>query len=222
MRIVGLTGLPRVGKDTLANMLVARHGFTRVAYATRLYAEVAEAFGVTVEQLASDEWKHVPQAALALDRCIDGNFLNALFVEGYRSIPRMEYSTDAPRTSRQVLQWWGTEYRRRQNANYWVYRLREQLAELYQAGCKAAVISDARAYLTVDGRPNYNEFEMPDNFAFDHGGSFRLFEITKPGAVSNGHSSDTRFAPHMVYATLHNDRTPEELLFVATHKGILL
>lgn len=222
MRIVGLTGLPRVGKDTLANMLVARHGFTRVAYATRLYAEVAEAFGVTVEQLASDEWKNTRRPELALDRCTDGNFLNALFLEGYRQIPKVDFSTDAPRSSRQVLQWWGTEYRRRQNGNYWVYRLREQLAELYQAGCKAVVISDTRAYLTVDGRPNYNEFEMPDNFAFDHGGSFRLFEITKPGAVSNGHSSDTRFAPHMVYATLHNDRTPEELLFVATHKGILL
>lgn len=222
MKIVGLTGLPRVGKDTLANMLVARHGFTRIAYATKLYEEVAEGFGVTVEQLASDEWKSTPRQELALEKCIDGNFLRALFKSGYAQWPHKEYSTDLPRTSREILQWWGTEYRRMQKEHYWVFKLREELNRLYQSGCRAVVISDVRASLTVDGRPNYNEFDMPDDFAFDHGGSFRLFEITKPGAVSNGHSSDTRFAPHMVYATLHNDRTPEELLFVATHKGILL
>lgn len=220
MKIVGLTGLPRTGKDTLTNMLVARHGFARVAYATKLYEEVAAGFGVSIEDLASHEWKTQPQSALCLTACHDGPFLGAMAREELRSKQVLEF--DKPRTSRQILQWWGTEYRRRENEHYWVQRLRETLETLYQAGVGSVVISDVRAYLTVDGRPVYNEFEMPDNFAFDHGGSFRLFEIVKPGVVSNGHSSDTRFAPHMVYATLHNDRTPEELLFVATHKGILL
>jgi hypothetical protein len=53
--IIGIHGRARSGKDTVANYLVAAHGFVRIAFADPLKAFCREVFGFTEAQLNGDE-----------------------------------------------------------------------------------------------------------------------------------------------------------------------
>lgn len=216
MKIVGLTGLPRCGKDTLANLMVARHGWIKLAYATALYEEVALSFGVTVQQLQSDEWKSTPQTELMPFGCDDFDF-QARFGELYGDGECLQ-----AQTSRRILQVWGTEYRRHQQITYWTDRLLERLRVLYDAGAKRVVVSDVRVNSDGNGITSYNEFYCLDEFANSVGGSMRLGEIVREGTVDTGHISDKRFPDHLIYTQLKNDRSPETLFFQAGKQGLLV
>lgn len=75
--IVGLHGRPRVGKDTLADLLVERKGFVKLSFAKRLYEQVAFVWGVTEFDLL--EWKETGEQAraeLAVNRCCDYGFVH--------------------------------------------------------------------------------------------------------------------------------------------------
>ncbi|ALT58116.1 hypothetical protein FDG94_gp124 [Pseudomonas phage SM1] len=216
MQIVGLTGLPRSGKDTLANLMVARHSWIRMAYAEPLYEEVAEAFGVTVVQLLSNEWKTQPQARLVIDRCTDKEFFD-VFEKAMDGDCLYRYNT-----SRTILQLWGTEYRRLScRQSYWTEKMEQRIMEAYHNGHSRIVVSDVRVFLDGQGQPVYDEFECLDSLAFELGGSMKLVEVLREGTTSNGHSSDSRFPDHLIYAKLNNNRTPEELFFQAGKMGIV-
>lgn len=58
--IVGVMGKFGSGKDTVAERLVARHGFTRLAFADELRKEVAEEYGVPIALLTDRSIKEVP------------------------------------------------------------------------------------------------------------------------------------------------------------------
>lgn len=142
--IVGLTGANGAGKDTVAAMLAAelqKHGHTPtvIAFADALYAEVSAAFNIIEAALRERSTKETPTAALKFSRCTDPSFLqmhadDEPFVAGL----------DTPRSPRQVLQWWGTEYRRKQQADYWVQRLLANVQALRTAGTSHIIISDVR------------------------------------------------------------------------------
>lgn len=128
-KIVGLTGLRGSGKDTAAAILVAQD-WARVAFADPLYLEASGAFSSTVAHFAIRETKETPQSALALKNCVDPRFVAvALKALGYcrsvrkayrcektRARPgmarRLKKALSRPLSPRQIMQWWGTEYRR--------------------------------------------------------------------------------------------------------------
>lgn len=62
--IVGLMGKIGSGKDTAAEWLVARHGFTRLAFADELRKELVEEYGVPFELFTDRALKEVPCEAL--------------------------------------------------------------------------------------------------------------------------------------------------------------
>lgn len=135
MLVLGLTGallLPGdivtagsagVGKDSCADYLVERYGWTKFAFSDQLYAEVAEAFdlqpqhvGDTGEELLRDRaTKETPTPALALENCNDSGYFVALDRAGI-----LPPGGDIPQSPRWILQTWGTEYRRMQDPDYWV------------------------------------------------------------------------------------------------------
>lgn len=117
--LIALVGLAGAGKDTLADHLVDRHGYYKRGFATPLYEEVARAFGVTIEWLADRTRKEVPQTALMLNNAMEREpeFVYDMFDEG---VP-----PTLPLSPRQVLQWWGTEYRRSRDENYWIRKMDE-------------------------------------------------------------------------------------------------
>ena len=53
-RLIGIAGWARSGKDTAAMELI-RNGFQRVAFADQLKAELANCFGVTVQQIEAEK-----------------------------------------------------------------------------------------------------------------------------------------------------------------------
>ena len=58
IKLIGITGKARSGKDTFARALVEEHGFTRMAFADPLKIAAAAAFGWPVEKvLFDDEFK---------------------------------------------------------------------------------------------------------------------------------------------------------------------
>ena len=57
MKLIGLTGKARSGKDTVAQMLYAQHAFTRIAFADPLKLAAQQMFGLTTEQTWHDSHK---------------------------------------------------------------------------------------------------------------------------------------------------------------------
>lgn len=50
MKLIGITGKARSGKDTIAQILFAQHAFTRIAFADPLKMAAQQMFGLTHEQ----------------------------------------------------------------------------------------------------------------------------------------------------------------------------
>lgn len=59
MKIIGITGKARSGKDTIARHLWTHHAYTRLAFADPLKRSVNESFGLTTEETHLDEMKEV-------------------------------------------------------------------------------------------------------------------------------------------------------------------
>jgi len=55
MKLIGLTGLPRCGKDTFAERLVGHHGYVRRAFATPLKAAAAILLGREVWEMEGQQ-----------------------------------------------------------------------------------------------------------------------------------------------------------------------
>lgn len=60
--IIGITGKAGVGKDTLANHLVLKHGFIRYGFADPIKKLLNARFGWAMEDWENREWKEAPMA----------------------------------------------------------------------------------------------------------------------------------------------------------------
>jgi len=146
LQIIALTGSAGTGKDTAADILVTHCGFTRLAFADALRTEVQAAFNVPLELLTRRDLKEMPTAALALVECTDMGFIGAMVRASINEgcVVGAQWIKES-RPPRQILQWWGTEYRRAQRINYWLEALRSRIAQLHLLdGRTRFVITDAR------------------------------------------------------------------------------
>lgn len=208
LHTIGLTGLSGVGKDTAADLLCTHAGFTRLAFADTLRAEVCAAFGIEPLYLIRRECKATPMDALCLHRA-PAAFRNAILAwragGGRDPATPDDATTDAflraPRTPRQIMQWWGTEYRRACDGDhYWVKCLAQRVHHLRrELRVTRIVITDVR-------------FLNEAAWLRDQPGA-RLWRITRPGITTTAHSGE---GPHTSAtdgahlrpdATLHNSHT---------------
>lgn len=146
LQIIALTGLAGTGKDTAADILATRCGFTKLAFADALRAEVQAAFNVPAELLTRRDLKEMRTAALALVECTDMGFIGALArcAAGEGNLVGKAWFCE-PRSPREIMQLWGTEYRRAQRVNYWLELLRDRIRQLHALdGRSRFVITDAR------------------------------------------------------------------------------
>lgn len=147
-KITGLTGKKGAGKDTLAKFLREKHGYLRMAFADKLYQEVADAFKVTLAFLEKRETKELPLPELALEHCWDAEFVEValeLAKSGDNPLHLMsvEDAMKAPLSPRMVMQLWGTDYRRVHHGDgYW----RDHIESIIRALPEGArvVITDVR------------------------------------------------------------------------------
>lgn len=186
--ILGLTGPKGCGKDTAADLLVAHAGFTKLAFADPLKNEVAQAYAVDVDFLSHRETKEHTLSCLALSRCLSEPFVARMIM--LHALQGLPLDLQAPRSPRQTMQWWGTEYRRQQHPDYWVGQMRARISYLLRERLASRiVVTDCRFA---------DEVEM---VRLSFGG--RLWQIKRMGlaAAPGEHASETtgaEFAPDVV------------------------
>lgn len=125
MKLVGLTGRARSGKDSLAHFLVEQHGFKRVAFADPIRHAVAEITGLSVDELMDGPAKETP-----LD-----------WLDGV--------------TPRRMMQTLGTEWGRDTiHRDLWLRVAQRKIDAALAAGAPGVVVSDVRfdneAYFVAD------------------------------------------------------------------------
>jgi hypothetical protein len=151
LQIIALTGLAGTGKDTAADILVTHCGFTKLAFADALRNEVVNAYAAADApalraMLSRRDTKETATTRLALAECQDLGFLGACarcaIAQGM--VIGAQWLRE-PRSPRQIMQWWGTEYRRAQSINYWTNQLAAHINQLHQLdGRTRFVITDCR------------------------------------------------------------------------------
>lgn len=194
--LIGLTGHAGVGKDTVADLLVRHARFRKLAFADALRAEVANAFNLPLADLSSPHLKNVATVGLRM-RLAPRDFLAAVVLSLSAAAPdhRTPLSDawlDEPRSPRQIMQWWGTEYRRAQAPRYWTQQLISRLTDYRRDGETRFVVTDVR-------------FDNEADSVREAGGD--IWQVTRPGVtgqVENAHISATDGTRFMPVAVIHN------------------
>lgn len=185
--LIGLTGAAGTGKDTIAAMLFARGFFVKIAFADALRAEVCTAFDVPMSYLTDRETKEHPISALSICRCADAGFRRAM----------ADQLSAAPRSPRQIMQWWGTEYRRAQDVAYWTSRAGHMI-DLHRQDGTSVVVTDVR-------------FADEADLIRSKGGV--IWQVTRAGLqdTEGGHASAVTGAEFAPDAVVRNDGTLHQL-----------
>ena len=198
--VIGLTGPIECGKDTVAGLLqIHANGYT-LAFADALRQEIVDAFGIDPSMLTQRETKEHPMSALALHRCLDHAFV-ARMVAHYRSglhdggIEGEALDLSAPRSPRQVMQWWGTEYRRNQDPCYWVVKAVAHMR-------LAHWLMDPPLFVLSDVR-------FPDEAIMVRHLGGKIWKIKRPGCgvPAGAHKSEVtgaEFAPDVIINNRHD------------------
>jgi len=185
MQLIGLSGKMGVGKSTVANMIVKQvPGAERAAFGDILKREVAEAYQLPLVYLY--EAKHTVIHANA-------ERIKAGWPEGIKTL-----------TVRELLQWYGTDFVRAQNPDYWIVAMREHLRSLRDV--PLVILDDVR-------------FGNEANLVLELGGKLVRIEPYPGYTVSANiaaHASETALDEwdhwHAVYTPAHGE---EELKRVA-------
>lgn len=201
LQFIGLCGFAGAGKDTAADVLVRHCHFRKIAFADALKAEIVTAFCVDPDLFRIPARKAEPTASLALERCHLPAFANAVIRHeaerpGFAGVlPAMSRA----RSPREIMQLWGTEFRRGQDENYWTKQLTASIRYFIEKRHPQAgfVVPDCRYA---------NEVDVIRRL----GG--RLWQIKRPDLeAGSGHTSatdGTEFKPDLI---LHNSHTPKHL-----------
>ena len=160
MKLIGLTGKARVGKDTVANFLMAEHDYVRMAFADPLKRAAAEIFGLTAVQM-QDEFKEIPIEYWGMS---PREIFQKLGTEGVRDVfgpevwvKRLGMGLDAVRhTSNVVI----TDVRFRSEADF----LKSQGATLVEI---RRDVSDVRSHSSEAGIGMCADFVIENNSSVD-------------------------------------------------------
>jgi hypothetical protein len=119
--IIALTGAAGAGKDTVADFLVRRHGFTKMAFADILRAEICQAFNLDSDgRLLKRQIKEIPMLQLKLIHCSNTEFIEF-------ATQKLQWDREAYRSPREMIQTWG-DFRRGQSQDYVVDALTARIA----------------------------------------------------------------------------------------------
>ncbi|PIF29391.1 hypothetical protein CLU88_4320 [Acidovorax sp. 56] len=202
--IIGLTGPIGSGKDTVADLLATHCNARKLAFADALRCEISDAFSIEQVFLTRRETKEHPMSALALSRCLDTAFVGRVLILNQHPVFSMSSEfLNAPRSPRQIMQWWGTEYRRAAQPGYWVSKAAQRICYMHETlGTRLIVITDVR-------------FDDEARLVRALGG--QIWQIKRPGCEvgSAAHVSEVSgegFAPNLVIENDHDMRHLQQLV----------
>ena len=203
--VIGLTGPMGSGKDTVADLLTTHCGAHKLAFADALRGEISDAFNIETVFLTRRETKEHPLSALALVHCLDTAFVGRMIIQ-HQQLNDDVLDLNTPRSPRQIMQWWGTEYRRARNPHYWTRALSQRVADMHRWG-------HAHRFVLTDLR-FANEADLIREF----GGT--IWQIMRPGLADTegGHPSavtGSEFRPDQVIHNNHDLRHLQQLVLGA-------
>lgn len=203
--LIGLIGLKGAGKDTCAKYLVD-NGFTRLAFADKLYQEVAAAFNVSIEFLGNRETKESPRQELMLRNCQDPLFAQIVQKLKQNELGR-EFGLNEALSPRQVMQFWGTDYKRKYvSDSYWL----DVVAQQMQETPGRYVITDVR----FNNEADFIETRSGILVRVTREALERAFEKLD---ISKQHPSETELRHRAVFAQYENEEgNPDSLKRVLT------
>lgn len=188
--LIGFTGQAGAGKDSSAQALV-RHGYKTIAFADAVRAELAQAFRLDIGLFTDRRTKELPLPSLAIGQACDPSFLHwAVFVG---------HSLHEPRSPRWLMQQWGTEFRRRQDPDYWVRIVEHWVRRQVSMHFRRLAVTDVR---------------MPNEAAMIHELGGKVLQVHNPDLPTleedtAGHESERHWLP--VDGVIHNDGTLDAL-----------
>ena len=171
---LALIGAPGSGKTTIAvewaklRERIDQHTSWRLSFASALRAEVLQALASVPASDVRAGWRQGTPSAAALNLLTD------------------------PATKarfRPLLQWWGTEYRRRDNPNYWVDAVEAQIERYESLGDHGLVRS-----IVVDDCRFPNEYEMLKRRGFTFVGLSAGDTVTKLTDEMAAHESEQHWS----------------------------
>ncbi|HYW57708.1 MAG TPA: hypothetical protein VE934_12150 [Polaromonas sp.] len=196
--IIGITGLAGAGKDTVALLLKAHLRFEHTAFASPLRTEICHAFKVLPTLLTQRATKEVPTPLLAIACCSNDEFIGAMVKHARTSGIDVADYLDAPRSPREIMRWWGTEYRRHTtHTDYWTRNMVHRLHAAQENHQWRHVVSDVR-------------FDNEAKAIRSMGG--KIWQVVRPNQQADtSHVSETaghEFAPDLV---IHNNGSLQHL-----------
>ncbi|MGV0982364.1 MAG: hypothetical protein ACOYB0_08390 [Polynucleobacter sp.] len=189
--VIGMTGYARSGKDTAARAIKQIDPGAAVrAFADALRVEVARAFELPTIAFTSDEYKDIPLVECAIERCTDARFVTRM-----KSIGQSLTDYRAPRD---LMQLWGTEYRRALDGDaYWIDRLFNWFRTQRDAPT-TWVIPDVR-------------YPSEATAIMNQGGE--VWRIVHPNVGRRSTHSSELYVPHIAMTrVVFNDGTADELM----------
>lgn len=195
MILIGLTGLARAGKDSVADILVRDHDFRKMSFAAplkRMVKNLDPIVGFRSAECCEE---------CACSGEIEPVYLSDLYAAGMTDddIKASEYGDEA----RRYWQRFGTEVMRAEEDDYWIQAAYKQLAELPRSS--RVVFTDCRF-------PNEADFihemglEWPDTIA-------ATWQVVRPGVQlpPGAHASEQWAGRLGEEITIHNDGSLDEL-----------
>lgn len=190
---IGLHGLPGTGKDTLADYLVDKHGFTKVAFADRLKRELCRVFNEPMTTFTNRVTKIVPSYHLRYSRCNYYPFIRFLLKRAHDAGDQ-KFDADAPRTPRYMMQAYG-DFCREHNPNYFIETVEQ-------------VIRETEGHVVVTDVRFQNERDAVKFFPRSY--IIEVIRTSNPYCESRDkHASNAMLPPQMVDWVIGNDGAPE-------------
>jgi hypothetical protein len=186
-RLIGITGLAGVGKDTLADHLVSTYGYHKYSLASPIKKLLNERFGWADDNWKDREWKEQPELYCGWD----------------------DYKTGVTFSPRSWAQWLGTEAGRMVHGdNCWVDMMEREWLARHEGGIDSSCnCSDCKPCMVVPDVRFDNEAFRIRNL----GGL--IIRVTRGAAVPvSAHPTEAGISPRNVDAHITNDGSVKEFI----------
>lgn len=202
MIVIGLTGLMRAGKDSVADILVRDHGFVKMSFAAPLKRMVKNLNPIVGWEPACEDPECCTEGTLPI-------YLQDLYDWGMTDdeIKTSAYGDEV----RRIWQRFGTDVMRAEQDDYWIQKAKY---DLLNSGYERVVFTDCRF-------PNEAEMIYGLRFEYDEliqlmvttGIQSSVWQIVRPGVEhkEGEHASEQNVGLMGEEITIHNDGTLEEL-----------